>query len=37
MNDVAAQMRDGKVKDTTAKEIKAILAKIDGYLKSSTN
>jgi len=37
MDDVAAQMRDGKVKDATAKEIKALLAKIDGYLKSSTN
>lgn len=37
MDDVAAQMRDGRVKDSTAKEIKALLAQIDGYLKSSTN
>jgi hypothetical protein len=37
MDDVAAQMRDGKVKDATAKVIKALLAQIDGYLKSSTN
>ena len=37
MDDIATQMSVGRVKDATAKEIKALLAQIDGYLKSSTN